>query len=247
MAQYETVYATIVIIGVLGFVIDVLFERLRARLVAGPSRCTRSRWDRHDAPAAASAKSHRCSADRARSSRSGTAIAVSGVAPPSLLPPPAAVFARLVQQLGDPRFLGHVAITLFRLFVGFGIAVVVGVTLGVAATGSRTFEGVDQAAGARAGAGAEDRALSGVRPDPRLRPCLQDCAGRRRRRVSDPARDLSGHDRGRAEAGLVGARRRHVAARRAVHRRADGGDALGAHRLPHRARSSRASSCSWPR
>jgi ABC-type nitrate/sulfonate/bicarbonate transport system permease component len=34
MAQYETVYATIVIIGVLGFVVDALFERLRARLVA---------------------------------------------------------------------------------------------------------------------------------------------------------------------------------------------------------------------
>src|SRR5437868_1648968 len=34
MAQYETVYATIVIIGVLGFVIDALFERLRGRLVA---------------------------------------------------------------------------------------------------------------------------------------------------------------------------------------------------------------------
>jgi NitT/TauT family transport system permease protein len=34
MAQYETVYATIVIIGVLGFIIDALFERLRAHLVA---------------------------------------------------------------------------------------------------------------------------------------------------------------------------------------------------------------------
>jgi NitT/TauT family transport system permease protein len=33
MAQYETVYATIIIIGMLGFVIDALFERLRARLV----------------------------------------------------------------------------------------------------------------------------------------------------------------------------------------------------------------------
>ena len=31
MAQYETVYAMIVIIGVLGFVLDALFERLRAR------------------------------------------------------------------------------------------------------------------------------------------------------------------------------------------------------------------------
>lgn len=34
MALYETVYATIVIIGVLGFTIDVLFERLRAWLLA---------------------------------------------------------------------------------------------------------------------------------------------------------------------------------------------------------------------
>jgi NitT/TauT family transport system permease protein len=34
MAQYETVYATIIIIGMMGFVIDALFERLRARLVA---------------------------------------------------------------------------------------------------------------------------------------------------------------------------------------------------------------------
>jgi NitT/TauT family transport system permease protein len=34
MAQYETVYATIIIIGVLGFVIDAVFEKLRFRLVA---------------------------------------------------------------------------------------------------------------------------------------------------------------------------------------------------------------------
>jgi NitT/TauT family transport system permease protein len=34
MAQYETVYATIVIIGMMGFLIDALFERLRAYLVA---------------------------------------------------------------------------------------------------------------------------------------------------------------------------------------------------------------------
>jgi NitT/TauT family transport system permease protein len=34
MAQYETVYATIVIIGMLGFLVDALFERLRSRLVA---------------------------------------------------------------------------------------------------------------------------------------------------------------------------------------------------------------------
>jgi NitT/TauT family transport system permease protein len=34
MAEYNTVYATIVIIGALGFIIDALFERLRARLVS---------------------------------------------------------------------------------------------------------------------------------------------------------------------------------------------------------------------
>jgi NitT/TauT family transport system permease protein len=33
MAQYDTVYATIVIIGVLGFALDFAFERLRGRLV----------------------------------------------------------------------------------------------------------------------------------------------------------------------------------------------------------------------
>src|SRR5262245_66569462 len=34
MALYDTVYAMIVIIGVLGFVLDLGFEKLRARLVA---------------------------------------------------------------------------------------------------------------------------------------------------------------------------------------------------------------------
>ena len=62
-----------------------------------------------------------------------------GMAPPSLLPPPATVFVRLFQQLGDPIFLGHAATTLFRLFAGFAIAVVIGVSLGVAATGNRTI------------------------------------------------------------------------------------------------------------
>jgi ABC-type nitrate/sulfonate/bicarbonate transport system permease component len=64
-------------------------------------------------------------------------LAASGMAPPSLLPRPMAVFARLAEQLGNPSFLQHAGITLFRLFAGFAIAVVVGVTAGVAATGSR--------------------------------------------------------------------------------------------------------------
>jgi ABC-type nitrate/sulfonate/bicarbonate transport system permease component len=66
-------------------------------------------------------------------------IAASGLAPAALLPAPQAVFARLIQNLGDPFFLQHAAITLFRLFAGYAIAVVFGVALGVAATGSRTI------------------------------------------------------------------------------------------------------------
>src|SRR2546423_1578507 len=67
-------------------------------------------------------------------------IPASGIAPAVLLPPPAAVFARLLEQAGNRQFLEHVGVTLFRLFAGFSIAVVIGVTLGVAATGSKLVE-----------------------------------------------------------------------------------------------------------
>jgi ABC-type nitrate/sulfonate/bicarbonate transport system permease component len=67
-------------------------------------------------------------------------LTAAGMAPPSLLPPPLAVFARLAQQIADPTFLQHTAITLFRLFAGFSLAVVIGVTIGVAAAGSRAAE-----------------------------------------------------------------------------------------------------------
>jgi ABC-type nitrate/sulfonate/bicarbonate transport system permease component len=58
------------------------------------------------------------------------------IAPPTLLPPPGVVFTRFFYLLGDPTFLGHAATTLYRLFWGFGLAVVVGVGLGIAAAGS---------------------------------------------------------------------------------------------------------------
>ena len=67
-------------------------------------------------------------------------IAMSGIAPAVLLPPPSAVFARLLEQAGNPLFLEQVGITLFRLFAGFSIALVAGVTLGVAATGNKLIE-----------------------------------------------------------------------------------------------------------
>jgi NitT/TauT family transport system permease protein len=66
-------------------------------------------------------------------------LAMSGVAPPALLPTPGAVFARFFQQLGSLAFLHHAGITLYRLFIGFGIAVVAGVTLGIIAVGSQFF------------------------------------------------------------------------------------------------------------
>lgn len=67
-------------------------------------------------------------------------LATSGVAPPSLLPAPEAVFRRLAEQLGSLTYLEHAATTLLRLFTGFSIAVVIGIALGVAVTGSRTVE-----------------------------------------------------------------------------------------------------------
>ena len=56
-----------------------------------------------------------------------------GYAPPTLLPPPARVFARMGQQLSSVAFQQDIVATLFRLFAGFAIAVVFGVALGIAA------------------------------------------------------------------------------------------------------------------
>ena len=67
-------------------------------------------------------------------------VSISGLTPAVALPPPTAVFARLLQQFGNPQYWDNFSITLFRLFSGFSIAVGVGVSLGLAATGSRTVE-----------------------------------------------------------------------------------------------------------
>jgi ABC-type nitrate/sulfonate/bicarbonate transport system permease component len=69
-------------------------------------------------------------------------VVASGVAPPVLLPAPGAVFARLIEQAGNRAFLENAAITLYRLFAGFSFAAVIGVTLGLAATGSKAVEGI---------------------------------------------------------------------------------------------------------
>jgi len=56
-----------------------------------------------------------------------------GYAPPALLPPPGRVLLRLVEQLGDSGFRDDIVATLWRLFAGFVIAVVLGVGIGLAA------------------------------------------------------------------------------------------------------------------
>jgi ABC-type nitrate/sulfonate/bicarbonate transport system permease component len=66
------------------------------------------------------------------------AVCALRLAPVSLLPPPDAVARRLIVLLGDKTFLTHTGITLFRLFAGFGIALVLGVGIGILAAGSRT-------------------------------------------------------------------------------------------------------------
>jgi ABC-type nitrate/sulfonate/bicarbonate transport system permease component len=65
------------------------------------------------------------------------AIVSFGYAPPSLLPPPGLVFARLAQQLMGGDFLEQAGATLLRLFVGFSIAVILGVGVGLAAAVNR--------------------------------------------------------------------------------------------------------------
>jgi ABC-type nitrate/sulfonate/bicarbonate transport system permease component len=72
------------------------------------------------------------------------AVCALKLAPASLLPSPVTVFARLIALLGDRSFLTQAGITLFRLFVGFGIAVVLGVSMGILAAGSRTVAALMQ-------------------------------------------------------------------------------------------------------
>src|ERR1700759_1365840 len=65
-----------------------------------------------------------------------------GYAPVTLLPPPGRVFARLAQQLADAEFQQEIAATLFRLFAGFAIAVILGILLGIAAAASPAINAV---------------------------------------------------------------------------------------------------------
>src|ERR1700692_3519782 len=70
------------------------------------------------------------------------AIVSFGYAPVTLLPPPGLVFMRLGQQLATGTFQQEIAATLFRLFAGFSIAVILGVSIGLAAAASPAVNAV---------------------------------------------------------------------------------------------------------
>jgi ABC-type nitrate/sulfonate/bicarbonate transport system permease component len=70
------------------------------------------------------------------------AIVSFGYAPVTLLPPPGQVFLRMVQQLLSASYLQDIEATLFRLFAGFTIAVILGIALGLAAAASPTINGM---------------------------------------------------------------------------------------------------------
>jgi len=65
-----------------------------------------------------------------------------GYAPVTLLPPPGKVFLRLTQQLLTATLRQEIAATLFRLFAGFSIAVILGVIVGLAAAVNPTVNAV---------------------------------------------------------------------------------------------------------
>jgi ABC-type nitrate/sulfonate/bicarbonate transport system permease component len=64
-----------------------------------------------------------------------------GYAPVTLLPPPGQVFLRMIQQLFSATYLQDIQATLFRLFAGFTIAVILGVAIGLAASASPAING----------------------------------------------------------------------------------------------------------
>ena len=62
-----------------------------------------------------------------------------GLAPPTLLPPPGHVFMRMAEQLVTASFDQEILATLFRLFAGFLVAVVLGIAIGLAAAVNTTI------------------------------------------------------------------------------------------------------------
>ena len=71
------------------------------------------------------------------------AIVAFGYAPQALLPPPTLVFSRMLAQItSSSDFLAQASATLLRLFIGFSIAVILGVGIGLSAAVNRTVGAV---------------------------------------------------------------------------------------------------------
>ncbi len=142
MGQYDIVYAMIIIIGALGIGLDAAFERLRRRLVRWSEPGVRN-------PAELRMNIRAISTDVllgivpiALLIVVWQGISSFGYAPVTLLPPPGLVFMRLAQQLATDTFQQAIAATLFRLFAGFSIAVILGVSIGLAAAASPAVNAV---------------------------------------------------------------------------------------------------------
>ena len=147
-------------------------------------------------PRAASAKSPiGIAADRAALAL-WYALAASGIAPAVAAAAAGAVFARLIAAPRHPQFLHHAASRCSACSPAFHRARDRR-ELGVLATGSNTSRRCQPLVRVLAPL-PESRSIRPY-PHPRLRRCLQDRAGRGRCLVSDPARDLSRHVRGRAK------------------------------------------------
>ena len=98
------------------------------------------------------------------------AISSFGYAPVTLLPPPGLVFQRLAEQLLTGSFQHAVAATLLRLFVGFSIAVILGVGCRACGGGQPRDQRRGAPDRARVGAVAQGGAVPGDASAGRIRP-----------------------------------------------------------------------------
>jgi ABC-type nitrate/sulfonate/bicarbonate transport system permease component len=225
MAQYELTYAVILIVAIIGFVLDWIFEAIQRRLTF---------W----APAPrdeeggglVSALIERGSNVLARTYSVLVILAAwelvcrGGLVPPGLLPPISAILARTTSALLTPFFLNNVGQTLIRLLSGLVAAVLLGIVIGVAGAQSRL------------GRRLLEPLIRIFAPIPKIAlypALLAHRAGANRRNLPGAARRLSRRGRGRREADLVGARRRHVAARMHLAHRLSGGAAWHTGRRSH--------------
>ena len=142
MGQYDTVFAMIIIIGAMGIGLDAAFEKMRAQAREMVRAALRSSIELLMNARAVTTDVLLGIVPIALLIGLWQAIDSFGYAPVTLLPPPGAVFMRLAQQLATTAFQQEIGATLFRLFAGFSIAVILGVGIGLAAAASPAVNAV---------------------------------------------------------------------------------------------------------